>query len=168
MLYRNSGNQCRTEGLRATRRQNQDFLHNMVHRTTLSVSQLVLVLVRSGFSLLGYGVPCEVPKKRGAKPRETSKHWKMKASPSFETSGTDYFVTQRHTREERNTKPHSYEQLKTHNDRWRNNERKSSWRNLRTWLDKFWKKLRKVAKHLNQKGRPAFWPRFKHRPFDYT
>lgn len=103
-----------------------------------------------------------------SKPRETSKHWKMKASPSFETSGTDYFVTQRHTREERNTKPHSYEQLKTHNDRWRNNERKSSWRNLRTWLDKFWKKLRKVAKHLNQKGRPAFWPRFKHRPFDYT
>jgi hypothetical protein len=43
MLYRNHWNRCRTDDLRAAGRQNQNLLHNMVHRTTLSVSQLVLV-----------------------------------------------------------------------------------------------------------------------------
>jgi len=124
----------------------------MVHRTTLSVSQLVLVDQDLFFWVVVLHARFRrnvVPSKR----RETSKHWKMKASHSFETSGTDYFVTQRHTPEERNTKPHSCEHLKTHNDRWRNIERNPSWRNLRHWLDVFWKKLRKVAKHPNQDGR---------------
>jgi len=80
ILCLNHGNQCRTESLRPTGRQNQDFLYNMVDRTKLLVSQLVLVRKGSFSSGLWWSVRGSV--KRGAfeslrRPLNTERwrHW---------------------------------------------------------------------------------------------